>query len=262
MGSNDRPAVTVRGLWIGERLSPMEQLSIRSFLAHGYPYELFVYGPIEGVPEGARVLDGNEILPARKIFRYRDHDSVAGFSNHFRYQALYDRGGAWADCDLVCLRPLELGPHGLVVPGEDTYLGTTQAASCFIAAPRGHELMRRAVYDCARRDVSTLQWGDTGPRLLDRLCDELGLRREVRPPGEFCPVPYVNWGELISAEPEVLARVLPAVERAQAVHLWHELWRRAGLDTGATFPAGSLYERLKQRFGVTAAPERFARGAA
>ena len=32
--------------------SVLEQLSIRSFLSHGYPYHLYVYNDVRGVPEG------------------------------------------------------------------------------------------------------------------------------------------------------------------------------------------------------------------
>jgi hypothetical protein len=38
------------------------------------------------------------------------------------------------------------------------------------------------------------------------------------------------------------------IGEAHAVHLWHEKWRRAGVDKDARFPAGCLYERLKQRY--------------
>ena len=91
----------VQGLWIGSQLSPVEELSIRSFLAHGHEYHLYAYGQIQNVPEGAVLRDAGEIIPSHKIFKYRDYDSYAGFSNHFRYKLLRTNGGWWADLDLV-----------------------------------------------------------------------------------------------------------------------------------------------------------------
>jgi hypothetical protein len=35
-----------------------------------------------------------------------------------------------------------------------------------------------------------------------------------------------------------------------AIHLWNELWRRAGQDKDARYPAACLYEQLKQRYLV------------
>ena len=71
----------IQSLWIGPRLTTMEQLTIRSFLEHGHEFRLYVYDRVDGVPEGTVVCDGNEVLPRSRIFTYREHDSVSGFSN-------------------------------------------------------------------------------------------------------------------------------------------------------------------------------------
>ena len=88
----------VQGLWVGDRLSTMEQLSIRSFLAHGHEYHLYVYGSVDNVPAGTRVMDARDIHPEPWDFQ-----SCAIFADYFRYKLLLDRGGWWADLDAVCL---------------------------------------------------------------------------------------------------------------------------------------------------------------
>ncbi len=95
----------IQRLWIGERLSPMERLSITSFLRNGHPFHLYVYGKPDGVPEGTVVLDANEILPSSRIFKYAAHNTYAGFANFFRYKLLSEKGGWWVDADTVCLKP-------------------------------------------------------------------------------------------------------------------------------------------------------------
>src|SRR5712692_1793699 len=97
----------IQGLWIGSRLSAMEELSIRSFMAHGHEYHLYTYGQVENVPEGTVLRNANEIISFEKLFKYRDYDSYSGFSNHFRYKLLLQNGGWWADLDLICLRPFD-----------------------------------------------------------------------------------------------------------------------------------------------------------
>lgn len=240
------PGGAVQGLWIGESLGPIGQLSIRSFLAHGHRYHLYTYGKVEGVPAGATVLDAREILPAARIFKYRDHDTYAGFSNHFRYRLLLLRGGIWADCDVVCLRRLRL-PEFAVAQEEDVN-GAPQCASCLIAAPRGDELMRRAEGICDAADVRTLQWGQCGPHLMTRLVRELGREQGLLPVAAVCPVSFMRWQELISPEPEVQARARERVRPAQALHLWHELFRRAGLHQRTQFPPGSMVAELQARY--------------
>ena len=55
-------ALIVQSLWIGNHLSDMEIISIKSFIEHGYEYHLYCYDKIDNVPEGTIVKDGNEIL--------------------------------------------------------------------------------------------------------------------------------------------------------------------------------------------------------
>src|SRR5881227_24224 len=99
---------TIQSLWVGSRLSVLERLSIASFLKNGHSYILYTYEPVEGVPAGAELKDANEILPSSSIFRYREYDTCSGFSNFFRYKLLLERGGWWADTDMICLKPFNL----------------------------------------------------------------------------------------------------------------------------------------------------------
>ena len=97
------PRLPVQSLWIGPRLSTMERLAVSSFLANGHDFLLYVYDEPEGVPAGATILDASRILPASRIFRYKESGSLAGFSNFFRYRMLLETGGWWVDMDTVCL---------------------------------------------------------------------------------------------------------------------------------------------------------------
>lgn len=97
----------IQSLWIGESLSVMEQLSITSFLSNGHEFHLYAYDDVKNVPEGTVLKDASEIISPDKIFKYKDHDSYAGFANLFRYTLLLERGQWWVDTDVVCLSPLD-----------------------------------------------------------------------------------------------------------------------------------------------------------
>src|SRR5258708_32444629 len=118
MPQHDDANHVIQGLWIGARISDLEELSIRSFLAHGHEYHLYTDEHDHNVPEHAIVKDANEIIPSAKIFKYRDYDSYSGFSNFFRYRLLLQKGGWWADTDLICLRPFDF-PAEYVFPSEE-----------------------------------------------------------------------------------------------------------------------------------------------
>jgi hypothetical protein len=61
----------IHSLWIGERLSWIELVSLHSRLEHGHRVTLWCYDPIEGVPNGVPIADAATILPKTSIIRHR-----------------------------------------------------------------------------------------------------------------------------------------------------------------------------------------------
>jgi hypothetical protein len=125
---------TINSLWIGNSLSFQELLTLKSFVAKGHEFHLWVYEPLKtALPQGVILQDANEILSSESIFRYPKknsnyyfkkilpyrigellgasidwgHGSFAGFSDIFRYKLLYEKGGWWADMDMTCLKPFD-----------------------------------------------------------------------------------------------------------------------------------------------------------
>ena len=232
----------IQSLWIGPKLSTMEQLSIRSFLANGHEFHLYAYDAIEGVPEGATVLDAGRILPPSRIFRYTGNGSVAGFANFFRYKMLLDLGGWWVDTDTVCLRPFDFPGMDHVVSSERVS-GAPVIDNAILKAPAGSPLMEYAWNVCQSKDPKLLAWGETGPRLVGEAIRQLGMDDCVRSPETFCPVPYLAWNTVLS--PDVTFDFGP---ETHAIHLWHEFWRRNAQDKDARYPDGCFLETLKARY--------------
>ena len=94
----------IQGLWIGKTLSRFEHNSIKSYIKQGYTYHLYTYDKVDNIPKGVIIKDGNEILDKKFIFYYEG--SIAPFSDLFRYKLLYDKGGIWTDCDIICIKKL------------------------------------------------------------------------------------------------------------------------------------------------------------
>jgi hypothetical protein len=110
-----KPEKHVHGLWIRGPLSPMEWLTIHSFIYHGFTFYLWTYEKEPyTLPENAFKKDAREIIPENKIFTYQSTNqfghgkgSFAGFSDIFRYALLYKYGGWWTDMDVTCLDRLD-----------------------------------------------------------------------------------------------------------------------------------------------------------
>lgn len=228
----------IKGLWIGDRLSTMEQLSISSFLRHGHPFHLYTYGEIQGIPKGTTVLDANEILPASSIFAYRSgraKGSLAPFADMFRYKMLFEQGGWWVDLDVVAIRPFDFRREYVFGREDGAFV-----AIGVVRVPPGSELMRQCC-DQALRLGAKAAWGQTGPRLFTLKVRELGLFDQAEPPAAFYPFTWRQVKALVYGRTP-----MPSAESTYAIHLWHEIWRRARIDPDATFALDSLYERLRR----------------
>jgi hypothetical protein len=135
---------TVQGLWIGDRLSRFEYNSIKSYLKQGYHYTLYTYWPVANVPRDVWVRDAREIIPESEIFTFGG--AITPFSDLFRYKLLYDQGGIWTDCDIICTRPFHLATLGQSEP----YIFVTERT---ILKGAFNSCIKKPPYTCKLRKV-------------------------------------------------------------------------------------------------------------
>ena len=252
-------AEPIQGLWIGRRLSLLEQLSIKSFLKHGHVYHLYVYNKVRNVPEGTIVKDASDILPRRMIIRPKvgpGKGSYALFSDLFRYKLLLERGGFWTDLDAVCLRPFHFDAE-YVFASESTPEGQIKVAGGMIKVPAGSECMKACYEAASRVNVNKATWGETGPDMLTSMISTFHLEDFVVSPHVFVPVNHWEFRKLV--DPTFQFEI---PDESYAVHLWNEMWRRRGkkknivkrflrkpkYDKNALHGADTLYGRLQQMY--------------
>lgn len=233
-------AAPLQSLWVGDRLSALEQLSIRSFLAHGHAFDLYTYGPVANVPFGVTFHEAAEILPASAIFKSRDY--LAGFSDCFRWKLLADRGGWWVDLDVVALRPFDL---------DDDYVFSSQnqgsaeiPTSGITRAPAGSAALRWMSDFCQSKMGGPIGWTEVGPDLVAAAVARFHLEAHVRRAAVFCPIAWDLWEDLLRPLPSRPIRIADAY----SVHLWSSMWARVHQDRDAAYPPSSLYEELKRRY--------------
>ncbi|SMX24112.1 hypothetical protein [Boseongicola aestuarii] len=142
-----RPAT----LWIGPRLSVIEQLCLTSFVRLGMEPVLYSYDPVEGVPTGVEVRDATQVLPRERVFLNDERQSYAPFSDVFRYRLLRDTDFYWVDADIYLCRPF---------PRDCGYLfGWAQGmiSNCVLALPP-HSPTLVALCDAFERPSIDLPW--------------------------------------------------------------------------------------------------------
>ena len=234
---------TIQSLWIGNTLSTMERLCMKSFLANGHPFNLYVYAPVLGVPEGVQVLDANEILPREII---KEFNYTAQFSDYFRYMLVYHMGGWWVDTDIVCLRPFDF-KEDTVVSGADGCIHNSPFKAPEDSKWLGYALDR---IDACRADWKKLDWAGLGGPLLS----EAAKHHPVPVVNQYLFDPFQNssgYQRYVQSD-----LVLPAdFDEMYSVHLHHAMWTLSlggapRLDPDAKYPDTSLYETLKRRYGL------------
>lgn len=118
----------INGLWIGNKLGPLEKLTIHSFQDNGHEFHLWLYDDLP-VPAGCVRRDANEIIPREEVFEYSANTiiqkSVAGFSDIFRFALLYKVGGWYVDMDVTCVKPFDFSEE--IVLRKNNWIGTPVA---------------------------------------------------------------------------------------------------------------------------------------
>lgn len=227
----------LHSLWIGPRLTWLEQLCAVSWLAHGHRAVLWSYAPVAGVPHGVDIRDAREILPEEAITYHRFSGSVSLFSNRFRYHLLERHHATWVDMDVLLLRPLaDRSPH---LFGWET---ADSICSAVLRLPKGSPALRDliALTDArvpvphwwplkerirqrlrgligAHQAAEDMQWGTFGPRALTQTLRRRNLTGLAVDRETFYPL---DWREtaLFFEAPDVVEARLST--RTVAVHLW------------------------------------------
>jgi Alpha 1,4-glycosyltransferase conserved region/Glycosyltransferase sugar-binding region containing DXD motif len=257
--------LTVQMFWHGAALSRIERLCMASFIAQGHPLHLYVYDAPLTVPQGVRVMQAGEILPRTALFAHRRTGSLGSFSDWFRYRLLQERGGIWADTDVVCLTALQY-PEVEIFGWQDArYIN-----NAVLGLPAGHELAvwmaaccehpnRILPYDSfgvrlrkwRRRYLAgnrreRVRWGEYGPKGLTQAARHMSYLDHAQPCVHFYPVRCENWRVMFES---ALGARPPWTSESRTVHLWQQMMRSArGFDKNGRFPVDAPFEELCRRY--------------
>jgi hypothetical protein len=216
----------INGLWVGNKLSHIEILTLKSFIYHGHDFHLWVYEEIDNVPEDVILKDANQIIPEKDIIVRKYNDPVTGvgkgsvgapFSDMFRYKLLYEHGGWWVDLDVTCLKPLQF---------EEPYFFRNHLFLDVIGnvmkCPKGSELMLKTYREVKETcDENTLDWLLPN-KTLGKYIKELGLMKYVRSGISNLD----EWPET----KRYIRRSAKIPESWYLIHWMNEEWRMNGID--------------------------------
>ena len=232
----------MHSLWIGDTLSPIELLTLHSFVHCGFVFYLWLYQPLANVlPEGVELMNANEIIPEARIFKKKEDDpdfrvgkgSYGTFSDIFRYKLLYDKGGIWTDMDITCLKPYVFDSpyffrkhHNLEVMGN------------LMKCPKGSEIMQSAYEESlARCNTDTEEWLMTN-RILNKHVKRHGLQKYI--------TSQLSNQDQWSAIAKFIYWECDIPDNWYFLHWMNEEWRRQGLDKKKYFNRTTLAALVRQ----------------
>ena len=246
----------IQSLWIGSKLSKMEQLSIKSFMDNGHEYHLYIYDNVENVPEGTIIKDANEILPKSEIYTYRN-GSYSAFSNYFRFTMMYKKGGYWADTDMICVKPFKFDQEIVITSEPDDSYSLNVITSSLIKLPQNSKEALEGI-NIQKRHKSLiisgqLNWS-SGPQTVQSIVDIHKLHKYVLSYRGICSCSYKHTRSIVDPRFKPNLKIITSInnipENMICIHLWNEVWRREGINKDSKHHPDSLYEQLKRKYNI------------
>ena len=253
---------TICSFWHGE-LTWLERMCIASFLEKGHAFALYAYHDV-ALPPGAERRDAATIIPQDRMFFYKRDRSPAVFADLFRLELMRREAGIWADCDVLCVKPLAGLPEYVFgveesasvnnavfrCPPDSELLSRLMAVFEPGAIPPGMPWWRRAEVIVRRAFGAALpahemQFGATGPWPLNYWVTKLGLGRYALPKPVFYPLDYGTANVLLDP-----GSTLEVPAETLAIHLWHSALTKRGSGTMSMPRPDSFFARECGRLGV------------
>jgi len=257
----------VQSLWVGNSISTIEQLVLASYHYHGHEVCLYAYCDVKNVPKGISVKDANCIIPEREVFKHKgkNNGSIAPFSDWFRWKLLYEKGGIWADMDMVCLRPLDIDSpviYGLQsetvcnisllkFPPKDTIVKLMFELSDNPVSWKPWDKSREKIKKIRRRLKGKahrryVSWGEAGPFGFTKALKHFKLFDRALPSQLLYPIKPHEWFSVFDDSYE---RGVLDLKGAYTIHLWNEAIRQIPeFNKNSRFYEGSLIEVLKRKY--------------
>ena len=264
---------TIGALWIGGSLTWLEQLCLKSFVVHGHEVLLFTYGDVKNVPDGVRVCDGREVLDTDNFLLHDRSQSVALFSDLFRFQMIKAIPEIiYVDTDVFCLKPmifddpylfgyetytnesswrlngavLRLPPDSLLLAKMLDFMRDLHPRPNWI--PRKFHAEMNARYKAGNpMHVGELPWGVWGPLGITAFARETGEWKHAKSVDVLYPVPFPERRILLKRPSKTLAYL---TEMSFTIHMWAPIKRFAASRFDGLCPELSYIGRQLSSYGI------------
>ena len=255
-------------LWIGERLSWLEQLCLKSFADAGHHTTIYSYTPIENIPEGVHAADAEDIYPSEPMLRHARTGSPAIHADMWRLHLLKKTDKIWVDADMYCYRPFNFRrktvfgweKEGLICNAVLGLPKTSKALNGLLEffqdeyaiAPWLKPWQQRTLQ--AARDegqpvhMTEQDWGFTGPASVTWFLKKSGEIKYAEPQSAFYPISFKFRNTMINPKINIEDELGPDT---MGVHFWARRMKPRLEEKEGNAPApGSFLHSLVEKHGI------------
>lgn len=259
----------IQTLWVGDKLSKIEQLSLTSFLKNGHQVDLYCYNEVTNIPSGVNIMDANQIINKQEIFKAHG-GSYGAFSDLFRHTLLYKKGGCWVDTDVVCLKPFIFDDANCLCLENSHFISTA-----VLKLSKGNTISEKIIENfksplkfltgVKEEYINTLKdkygehyhkelynytrWGELGgPLAITKIYSELNLEWDVLIPETFYPVQAMKWSSIFY-DTELASKI--NWEDCYGIHLWNNMFSNSSnFNKNNNFEKGTIISNLFEMYKI------------
>ena len=238
----------IQSLWIDSVIDEMQVACIKSFLSKGHEFHLYKYNDIVNVPTGVIVKDANMIINQSFIFKDK-FNSYATFSDWFRIKLVYELGGWWVDCDVLCLKKFDTNwPYvfateiGIVYDRE-----IEQICNAVFKMPKksslGKSILNIIEDRLSQKMPDEIYWTEIGAKIMAPEIFKFKKQKYIVSPEVFCPINYFNYKDVGKSN-------LSVPDSTFGIHIWNKMWEWNREDPVSGLKNDSLLGKFLYSFNL------------
>lgn len=220
-------------LWVNDNpeLPELQHLALKSMLLTGHNVTLYSYNKLNNVPPGIKIANGDEILDRSTIFKYKEgfnKGSFSGFANWFRAKRLYEKGGAWFDCDILAIKNLnEFNLKDNIISSQYNPDGSIYPNNAFLKLKK-EDKMLNVMLNYMNDVKDNVKHGDTGPILLNSMIE--GQYTEYKNylvnPNFIASINFFDYEDYLKPTKDIVNKL--NFNKIWGFHIWNAMFRQYG----------------------------------
>ncbi|MFG5124521.1 glycosyltransferase [Campylobacter lari] len=229
----------------------MELLSIKSFIDNGYKFILYTYNiddkifkKLDELFDDFELKDANEIVSFRNYFKDDRGAGVAAFSDYFRFNLLYLKGGVWVDLDMICLNYIDLNEKYIFTQEVDEDNTKSRITTSFLKFPKNSDFGKSLIQETEKiiNKRKQIPWGIIGPWFLADHVKKCGLENFAWDYKRTCQISWCNAKNFLDNN--------TSIDTNQPfLHLFSEMWRLNNMEKN-TFHQMGVYGQLLKKHEI------------